>query len=165
MGDYFRFSLGTSAKYSPQVWIVYQLITQKAFFPAIRCVWGPPAFLVRTHSATAPTPTWTHRQTVLHRDQHSSCPWAGGRRSVSLGAQSDDGAFILRRQDTFWVMPLSLITSTLWKAVKDVNGSWLHSLDCASYESIMFSVFIRGITERKIKTFVVLESSLWSIGR
>ena len=30
----------------------------------------------------------------------------------SSGAQSDDRAFILWRQDTFWVMPLSLITST-----------------------------------------------------
>lgn len=136
----------------------------KAFFPVECSVsWRLLLGLFKTCGAAASTPlTWAHRQTVLHGDQHSLCHWASGRGVFQmllghflLGAWSDNGAFILWRLHTFWVIPLSVITSAPWKAVKDVNVSELHSLYCESHKSITcLSVTVNGITEQK-KTLLV----------
>ena len=46
-GRLFLVSLGTSTEYSTPLWIVYQLITPKVFFPAQCCVLGLPALVLK----------------------------------------------------------------------------------------------------------------------
>lgn len=95
--------------------ITYYLLADytKASFPVVCSVLGPPALPIR-HAAALSSSDLKSPQTVLPRDQHPSATElaeGGGFQMLLghflLGAQSDNGVFILWRQDTFWVIPLT----------------------------------------------------------